>query len=155
MKKRCSEDGNKCFAELFTDTCLSCGWSCYISKEEYLEQLQWEIKRMKTVCLDFDGVMNTYDGWMGPEYLFEPREGLKEFLSKLNEAGFKIVVNSTRTAKSIYGWLDEHNLRMFVDLVTDTKPPAVAYIDDRGICFRGNFDEVFEQLLKFKVFWEK
>jgi hypothetical protein len=85
----------------------------------------------------------------------EPRQGLKEFLSKLNEAGFKIVVNSTRTAKSIYGWLDEHNLRIFVDLVTDTKPPAVAYIDDRGICFRGNFDEVFEQLLKFKAFWEK
>jgi hypothetical protein len=109
----------------------------------------------KTVCLDFDGVMNTYDGWKGPEYLFEPRQGLKEFLSKVNEAGFKIAVNSTRTAKSIYGWLDEHNLRIFVDLVTDTKPPAVAYIDDRGICFRGNFDEVFEQLLKFKAFWEK
>jgi hypothetical protein len=81
---------------------------------------------------------------------------LNNFYAKLNEAGFKVVVNSTRTAKSIYGWLDEHNLREYiVDLVTDTKPPAVAYIDDRGICFRGNFDEVFEQLLKFKVFWEK
>jgi hypothetical protein len=109
----------------------------------------------KTVCLDFDGVMNTYDGWMGPEYLFEPRQGLKEFLSKLNEAGFKIVVNSTRTAKSIYGWLDEHSLRGYIDLVTDTKAPAVAYIDDRGIRFNGNFDAVFEELLNFKVFWER
>jgi hypothetical protein len=51
--------------------------------------------------------------------------------------------------------LDEHSLRRYIDLVTDTKPPAVAYIDDRGIRFNGNFDAVFEELLNFKVFWER
>ena len=38
--------------------------------------------------------------------------------------------------------------------VTDKKPPAFAYIDDRAICFQGDFAKTLDQLEAFKAHWE-
>lgn len=110
---------------------------------------------MKTICLDFDGVMNTYDGWKGEHELFEPRPGLAEFLGRLKDAGFEVAVNSTRPAEMILAWLGRHGLGGLVKTVTDRKPPAVAYLDDRGVCFTGDFEAAFAAVVSFKAHWEK
>jgi len=109
----------------------------------------------KTVCLDFDGVMNTYSGWKGEDELFEPREGLGDFLRKLQSAGFNVVVHSTRPAEKIKKWLGERGLNNLVYSVVDKKPMAVCYLDDRGIRFDGDFDAAFEAIRTFKVYWDK
>lgn len=109
----------------------------------------------KTVCLDFDGVVNTYDGWKGEKALFEPRPGLVEFLQKLIQAGWTVVINSTRLAEDIQNWLNIYNLAQYIAGVYNHKPPAIVYLDDRGITFTGDFDKAFELIQSFKVFWEK
>lgn len=38
--------------------------------------------------------------------------------------------------------------------VTNIKEPAMVYIDDRALCFRGEFKETLDALLAFKPFWK-
>jgi hypothetical protein len=109
----------------------------------------------RTVCLDFDGVMNTYTGWKGEQELFEPRSGLKDFLERLQIAGYSVVVNSSRDAAGIRLWLNTHGLSGLVEQVTNVKPPAIVYLDDRGVTFRGDFDEAFSLITAFHPYWEK
>jgi hypothetical protein len=51
--------------------------------------------------------------------------------------------------------LKEYRLGEFVDEVTDRKPPAHAYVDDRAVCFRGDFGETLQDVICFRPFWEK
>lgn len=110
---------------------------------------------MKTGCIDFDGVMNLYTGWKGEDELFEPRPGLRKFLATLKEHGFRLVVHSTRPAHKISDWLTRYDLHSFIDEVTDRKPPAMFYLDDRGITFRGNLSQTLQEILSFRTFWEE
>jgi len=52
-------------------------------------------------------------------------------------------------------WLADHMLAEFVLEVTDKKPPAHVYIDDRALCFRGDFAEVLDRIPHFRAHWEK
>jgi hypothetical protein len=109
----------------------------------------------RTVCVDFDGVCSDYHGWRGADVLDLPRPGLREFLLLLREAGYETVIHTTRPAHLIVAWLEAHELDTLVAHVTATKPPAVAYLDDRGICFRGDYGEAFNAILSSKAYWEE
>ncbi len=108
-----------------------------------------------TVCVDLDGVLNTYDEWRGPEFFHPPRDGAREFLCALRERGYRVVVFTVRWHEWVRQWLETNALSEFVDEVTDRKPPAVAYIDDRAVCFRGDFQDTLEHLKAFRPFWEQ
>jgi hypothetical protein len=108
-----------------------------------------------TVCLDFDGVMNTYTGWKGADHLYEPRDGLRQFLESLREVFRETVVHTTRPAQKVRDWLTSHDLTHLVDRVTDTKPPAHCYLDDRAVRFDGDFEAAFRAMVGFKAYWEK
>lgn len=107
-----------------------------------------------TICVDLDGVLNLYDGYKGPEHFAEPRPGAREFLQSLKEGGYTVVVHTTRDRDLVWSWLVDHDLRPFVYGVARYKPPAVAYIDDRAICFMGSFDGLFDRVRSFKAHWE-
>lgn len=106
------------------------------------------------VAVDFDGVLNTYDGWNGRYDLFEPRRGVSEFLSKLDEK-YDVIIFTRRNPSSVWGWLDEHGLSIYVRHVTNHKPKAFVYIDDRGLKFEGDYDSILEQVDSFHTHWEQ
>lgn len=111
---------------------------------------------LPTICFDFDGVLNTYNGWKGEDELFEPREGLEDFLKSLKADGFKLIIHSTRSSTHIADWLNKYRLSKYISLVTQTKPIATVYLDDRAIKFNGKFtDSLKEDLENFRAHWEK
>jgi len=107
-----------------------------------------------TVCIDLDGVLNLFDGWRGADFFHPPRPGAAEFLKRLNERNLRVVIFTVRWPEHVEQWLEKHDLRRYVDSVTDKKPPAHVYLDDRAICFQGDFDQALRQIATFKAHWE-
>ena len=114
----------------------------------------------KTVVFDFDGVIHSYtSGWRGETNIPDPPvEGIREAIKEIRDAGYKVVVVSTRT-KEIEGfeavalWLMKNDIK--VDSIKNYKPPAIAYIDDRAICFDGHPETLLDKINNFKTWYER
>ena len=113
---------------------------------------------VKTVCLDFDGVLAQYSVWNGLIGASIP-EGAK-LARMLKREGFKVVVQSCRTNRdldkqrlnydSIILWLRDHDIP-FDELVVSGKALADVYVDDRGVNFPSNegpAEMVFREILR-------
>jgi hypothetical protein len=107
------------------------------------------------VCVDLNGVLDTYSGWQGPEHWDPPRDGAAAFLEALNGQGFTVVVFTTRWTNDARRWLEEFDLLRFVAEVTDRKPAAHVFIDDRAVCFRGDYATTLADVAKFTAHWEQ
>lgn len=107
-----------------------------------------------TVCVDLDGVLNAYQGYRGSDHYPPPSPGAREFLHRLREMGYRVVVLTVRWKPHVEAWLARHGLAGYVDEVTDRKPPAHVYVDDRAVCFRGDFEAALEEIARFKAHWE-
>lgn len=103
--------------------------------------------RKKVIVLDFDGCIHHYtSGYTGIVPKDPPSPGALEFVRWLREKKFTIVVLSARIRddkgrQEIENWLIEHNFPDGI-IVTNIKPPAVLYVDDRGWRFDGDWNEV-------------
>lgn len=103
-----------------------------------------------TIAVDFDGVLHKYDGWKGPEHLDEPYPWAQEFLERCNELNYEVMIHTTRDRALVEGWLAKHRLINLVSGIMNEKPPAIAYVDDRGVRFDPNdMDKVFSQIIKY------
>jgi len=96
----------------------------------------------KTIGLDFDGTIHTYDRWTGVEPTGEPTPYAVEFVRALVAAGVEVVISTCRAAEpggqqAVEVWLDKHEFPTVT--VTSEKPQAVAYIDDRAVPYRGTW----------------
>ena len=116
----------------------------------------------KTVVFDFDGVIHSYtSGWQGETKIPDPPvKGIDRALKALHDAGYEVVIVSTRCSTefgrtAIENWLDMYGLTHLVDRVCKEKPPAIVYIDDRAICFDGNPDTLLEKVQTFKPWYQK
>jgi selenocysteine lyase/cysteine desulfurase len=109
----------------------------------------------RVVCVDLNGVLDRYAGWRGEEHWDAPAPGAREFLRTLRDQGCRIVVFTTRHYLGAQRWLAEHDLLQYVSEVTDTKPAADVFVDDRAICHRGDFAETIEQVLAFSTHWQR
>ncbi len=109
----------------------------------------------RTICVDWNGVLDTYAGWRGPEHRDPPRPGARDFLAALHARGFEVVVLSSREPAVVQAWLAEHGLADLVGRVTNAKVPATAYVDDRAIRFAGDFAATLRELDAFRTFWEQ
>ena len=115
----------------------------------------------QTVVFDFDGVIHSYtSGWQGATTIADPPvPGIEEALREIHEAGYEVVVVSTRCAqaegmKAILDWLSAHNLSWYVDKLYKEKPPAIVYVDDRAICFDGKPETLLEKIQAFKPWYK-
>lgn len=105
----------------------------------------------KTICVDFDGVLNEYNGYEEGN-LGEPLSASKEFIRQLRKK-YKVVILTSRPKEQVIDWLNNNGFPSME--VTNRKIPAVAYIDDRAIQFNGNYKKVISQLKNFKPYWVK
>jgi hypothetical protein len=107
------------------------------------------------VCVDLNGVLDGYTGWKHSEHWDPPRSGAAEFLAGLAGSGFDVVVFTTRHRVGVRRWLREHGLLQWVSAITDRKPPAHVFVDDRAVCFRGDFSATLAQVRAFSAHWEE
>jgi hypothetical protein len=113
-------------------------------------------------ALDFDGVINSYkSGWHGAEQTDEPVPGAAEAIRKLMDTGRTIAVYSTRAntpsgeqtiREYLRNMIGETSERIHI---TDRKPIAAVYVDDRAIPFTGDWKETLEKIETFKPWIEK
>lgn len=110
-----------------------------------------------TVVFDFDGVIHSYkSGWKGSTVIPDPPvEGIEGVLRELKQCGYNIVVSSSRcdnhgSLEAVNDWMLKYDLLQYVDLITNKKPPARCYVDDRAICFRGDTKNLVERIKHFE-----
>jgi|TARA_Y100000310_G_scaffold160800_1_gene160693 acid phosphatase class B len=98
----------------------------------------------RIIAVDFDGVIHKFrKGWMDGSIYDEPVEDAIKELNMLNKKGYKVVVLTARTEhKEIQEWLKDKGVNFDIE-VTNVKPPAIAYIDDRAIRFT-NWNDIYK-----------
>ena len=134
------------------------------------------MEHKKTICVDFDGVINQYDsGWKGADVISDPPvEGAIKGLYRLvSDEEVDVAIHSTRSGqeggiKAMRKWLNKwdaayreaHDVPADIPFLTETvrfpvqKPPAMVYIDDRGFYFDGDWSKITAELKDFTP-WNK
>lgn len=111
----------------------------------------------KTVAIDLDGCLAHYDEWCGPDHIGAPVPSMVQICHWLHDNGYRVLVNTCRLNKTnnreykvdteraiatIREWLNDHDLPFIEISIDDGKPFAHAYVDDRGVSFNKNGDNV-------------
>ena len=112
----------------------------------------------KTFAIDFDGVIHTYSkGFHDGTIYDKPIEGAKDVLSFLVSEGYRVAILTARLhpkhadvagqRANILKWLAKNGFKEGVHYheLTNNKPPAVAYVDDRAIVFK-NWEQTITDL---------
>jgi hypothetical protein len=103
---------------------------------------------MKTIAVDFDGVIHGYSkGWQDGSIYDPPVAGAKQTLGRLQRAGFRVVIYTTRASgrvidgvheesqlEAVAAYLKRHAIP-YDEIFTGEKPLYVALIDDRAVRF--------------------
>ena len=102
---------------------------------------------MKTVAVDFDGVIHGYSkGWANGTIYDPPTPGALKALRELMTQ-YAVFIFTSRDASQVRAWLEQYLFKTAEDdgqtfwnrhgvlLVTSRKLPAAVYIDDRAIRF--------------------
>ena len=133
-KKRSDSD-----TAIMGSTATTGGGAAYTSRK---------IRAKDKVAVDFDGTLTAYDNHdalPSPP----PLDGAREFLEKLQDAGKHVIVLTHRPVDQVVEWLREHGMFDLVPGgVTNIKPEASAYLDDRAVRFEGDYKQAFKDLAK-------
>lgn len=126
---------------------------------------------MKTLCLDFDGVVHSYaSGWKGARTIPDPpTPGAIEAIDRYLRAGFGVVIHSSRARyfggiRAMRAWLKKHagalwypdpagGLGLEAVRFTRWKPAALVTLDDRALTFTGTWPSA-KDLASFQP-WNK
>lgn len=99
----------------------------------------------RRLSIDLDGVCHEYSkGWFDGTLYDGPMPGAAEALQRLQAAGWKLVISTCREGVDVIRLWVQENLGVDVE-VTNAKPIASAYIDDRAIRFE-SWDQVLADL---------
>lgn len=100
------------------------------------------------VCLDFDGVIHDYrEGWKDGSIYGNVVPGFFEWAARAQQ-DFELVIYSSRSGteegrRAMSDWLNAQLQDWRGDPITlhttAEKPPAYITIDDRAICFKGDW----------------
>jgi len=108
----------------------------------------------KKILVDLDGVFNKYGEESYKEnFIPEIKEGAKEFIEALSQFGDLYLFTSRNLLLSAQ-WLMNNNIDKYFKDITNLKLPSYLCIDDRCICFNGEYEQTLEQVKNFKVYWK-
>ena len=114
---------------------------------------------MKTICIDFDGVLHDYSkGWQGVDVFSSAIDGASEGTHTLKEAGWTIIVFTTRNdTPALRKWLADNDIAFDYINYNPNQPVgsekgkliADVYLDDRALCFRGDWGVTPNRVISF------
>ena len=107
---------------------------------------------VKKILIDLEGVLNEYTEY-DENSIPKPKDSAEKFLKELSKNA-ELHLFTTRNALLALRWLIKHGLDKYFKNITNVKIPAYLYIDDRCICFDGNFEKLLSQIKTFKVYWK-
>lgn len=119
-------------------------------------------KKPRTYAFDFDGVIAQTDGFKGSDYVAPVNLEVVKAIKLLKEQGNKIIIYSTRGTEFLKEYCQQQNIP--VDYINENpdyqtpnpgKPIAAVYIDDHGLCYRGqSAEQLIEEITNFKTYWQ-
>jgi len=94
-------------------------------------------RHKKIIAIDFDGVIHNYSqGWADGSCYDLPVTGALYAIQSLANKGYKVVIFTARDdLKAVKDWFRQYYTEEGIPEITNKKPKAIAYIDDRGIRF--------------------
>lgn len=107
---------------------------------------------VKCVTIDFDGTLYNRETSL-------PYAQAAESLKWLRRWGYDLYIYSARAKDEaaiswMKGWLNEN--RIPFDTISNIKPPRLTWlIDDRGICFADNWEEITAAIKKETFPWKQ
>ena len=108
----------------------------------------------KKILVDLDGVLNNYGiNKFDESYIPSLKKGARSFIEQLAECG-ELYLFTSRNLLLASKWLIQNDIDQFFKDVTNIKLPSYIYIDDRTICFRGNYDQTLSDVKNFKPYWK-
>ena len=117
-------------------------------------------KQGKTICVDFDGVINDYRGWKGIGNFELPVENCKYALEQLVADGWTIIVHTCRfEVELVAKYMDSHQLpyhyincnpENIEQTLSMGKPLADIYLDDKAINFNGDWNTAIKRIMVFE-----
>ena len=107
----------------------------------------------KTILIDLDGVLNTYDGNFDKNTIPPIKEGAFELLRDLSEK-YEIKIFTTRNKIITAKWLVDNDIDKFVEDITNVKDVCWLYIDDRAIKFDGDYQKLKFDIEDFKPWYK-
>lgn len=108
----------------------------------------------KVILIDLDGVLNEYNGNFCKDHIPNAKCGVQLFLKKLVDSDYEIKIFTTRNRLLTSKWLIANELDEYISDVTNVKDPCYLFVDDRCVCFNGDFDELKYKIDNFKVWWK-
>lgn len=88
------------------------------------------------IAVDFDGVIHGYTkGWQGGAIYDDPVPGASEALRQLSKTHELVVFTARHDLDAVRRWLVAHNLQQYFHDITNRKPQAAVYLDDRALRF--------------------
>ena len=125
----------------------------------------------RTIVFDFDGVIHKYSkGWQDGSIYDEYNEDVIRVMYRLLTEGYSVAIVSTRDPIQISEWWNNHQFPMKATPVINgtkfwsnteyigvfnQKIPALVYIDDRGLTFKGDTSNLYNEITTFRTYQEK
>lgn len=117
----------------------------------------------KIICIDIDGTIIHFTEWVDSDHFGTVLKDAPEATHILHKEGWYVIIYTTRADKRATGkFLNDNGF--YFDSINENpyqpenakggKPIADIYVDDRAICFNGNWEETLKEVRKFKP-WEE
>lgn len=105
------------------------------------------MKKLKTIAVDFDGVLASYDGWKGFNVLGQPNFEVINAVNSLYDLNYHILIFTTRkTTLTLKCWLKKYKVKYHAINSNKHNPPNTSIkpiydciIDDRAVNYHGQF----------------
>ena len=124
-----------------------------LTATNFIQLKGYTMEYRKTIAIDLDGVLDEYTGKYNENNIPDIRDGAKDFIIKLSK-DYKLILFTTRESFKAKDWLIENDINQYFSDITNIKPPAFIYLDDRALKFDGDYDKTLNEIKNYKVYWK-